>query len=198
MNKALKRIWTATFAVASLCLATLSIYILQIAWSAHQLLWEIDGAFCACVVLTAICLVPVSYGKRRLAVVRFTTLVIGCFAVGAIAYFGVLANCSLFCKNVVQAEYRSPSGQWKAIRFLRECRPPSGYCLPVSYVSILPSGAQLPGGVGDAIAIDAENGIRIDWKSEDTLMVSYPMGRVIHRPRQLGIVKIEYRPIVSM
>jgi hypothetical protein len=120
----------------------------------------------------------------------------GCFAAGAIVYYGVLANCDLFCKNVIEAEYRSPGGKWKAIRFLRKCTPVTGYCPDISCVSILPIGDQLPRRASDGIAIDGDDGIGIEWKSEGRLIVSYPgIDRVIRRPDQVGVVKIDYRPI---
>jgi hypothetical protein len=195
---------TIALAVLALCSATLSAYLLSVASMGRWKYPEVTGSICASAVITVLALAVIAFiNKResgRLAIVRLTALLIlGCGAVAATVHFAVLANCSLFCKNVIQAESRSPNGRWRAIRFSRKCVAPAGYCPLVTYVSILPSSAGLPDGEGNGLAILGDQGIGIEWKSEDLLVTSYPaVDRVLRLPNRVGNVRLEYRPIGFM
>ena len=139
-------------------------------------------------------------GSRGRSIVHLTFLLIAGFAAVAVTvYFAVLTNCGLFCKNSVISEVRSPNGRSKAIRFSRKCTPPEAYCPSVTYVSIWPSSARLPAGTVAGLAIVGDEGITVQWKSRELLVVSYPaVDRILRRPNRIGDVRIQYLPIGFM
>ncbi|HLJ48203.1 MAG TPA: ATP-binding protein [Bryobacteraceae bacterium] len=169
---------TVSLAICAIGLATFAGYLLSILWQGH---WKYPELVLPTVVTATAAILAVGViaviNRRHLgagAIVRMTALLIaGCSLSAAGLFFLLLANCSLSCSNRIMADVKSPTGQWRAVWYLQNCVATVRYCPSVSHVSILAPGEE-PGGQGNAFSVAVEDGINLDWKSNDLLRISYP------------------------
>jgi hypothetical protein len=187
----------ALLSVLALGCATLAGYLVSILWAGRWAYPELVAPICGSVVAATIALGVIAFLYMRhrgiAAVVRLTALLtLGCFTVSAGLFFVVLANCSLSCGNKIVAESPSPNGRWKAVSFSRNCVATAGYCPTVSNVSVFAASEGLPEGEGNVFSIDAHDGIDLEWKSADVLLVRYYPARVLRQETWVGDVRVEY------
>jgi hypothetical protein len=190
----------STFAVGCM---TLAAYLYSIEWGAlkhPELMAAVCGSAAAAVLAIGGAAFIIS---RRLgigAVVRSCVLLTaGCCAVTATLFLSLLANCRLSCGNRVVAESKSPDGEWTAIWLLESCAAAARYCPPISHIVLLRDGERLPGGEGEAFSVRSADGVGLEWKSNDRLVISYAAWtKVLRKRSRVGIVRLEYLPIASM
>jgi hypothetical protein len=115
-------------------------------------------------------------------------------------------SCGASYSNNVTGAARSPGGRWKAVSFVRECRPLRSDCPRINYVSVLDPSKGLPDAEGNAISVDNggrlpadSNGVielRLEWKGDDLLIVWYPgPARILSQRNPVAGVRIECRPV---
>jgi hypothetical protein len=198
---------TALLAIISLASAICAAYLLSILWQGRWRYPVVAVAFSASTLIAVLAIVGVAVITRRgqscpSAVRRASYLVLTYSAISGTSFFLLLANCSLSCGNRILAEAKSPNGNWKAVWFLRQCASPAQYCPPISFVSVLSADAQLPNSEGNAFSVVADDGIRLDWKADDLLQISYPgfvgVNRSLRQQHQVGDIRVKYLPIGFM
>jgi hypothetical protein len=117
-----------------------------------------------------------------------------------------LSGCGL-CANSIIVEKTSPNKQWKAISFVRNCGATTWF---VTYVSVIRSDKALPGGKGNVLCIDDNDGkthglivspkgeipLTLEWKSDRLLFVGYPArANILSSEQEVHGIRIMYQPI---
>ena len=198
---------TVLLAVISLASAICAAYLLSILWQGR---WQYPVVAVAFIVSSLIAVLAIAgvavittRGQSSPSTVRRASyLVLTYSAVSGASFLLLLANCSLSCGNRILSEAKSPNGNWKAVWYLRQCVSPARYCPPVSFVSILRADEQLPNAEGNAFSVAADDGVRLDWKADGLLLISYPgfvgVNRSLRQQHQVGNIRVEYLPIGFM
>jgi len=191
---------TASLAIWAIGLAMFAGYLLSILWWGQwkysELVVPTVGAATAAIVAVAVIAVINRRHRGTGAILRLTALLItGCSLFTAGLFSLLLANCGLSCGNRIIADVKSPTGRWRAVWYSRKCVAPARYCPTVSYVSILAPGEDLRN-EANAFSVAVEDGLRLDWRSNDELRISYPgVIRSLNQKCQVRGVRIEYLPI---
>ena len=197
---------TVFLAIMALACAISAAYLLSILRLGQWQYLGVAVAFIATALMAVLALVGVAAittrGHGNHSTVRRASLLVLTYAAASGASFLLLVNCSLSCGNRILAETRSPNGNWKAVWYLRQCVSPTRYCPHVSFVSILRADEPLPNTEGNAFSVAADDGVRLRWKADDLLLISYPgfvgVDRSLRQKDQVGIVRVEYLPIGFM
>ena len=108
-----------------------------------------------------------------------------------------ISGCSPSCANEVLGDVNSPTGNFRAVIFQRNCGATTG---PNRQVSIIPSGTSLPDTAGNVLIIGDSAGealralnVSTTWSDDSTLLVTYGSGaRVFRKQTRLGHVSIRF------
>jgi hypothetical protein len=101
-----------------------------------------------------------------------------------------LAGCNM-CGNTIGYEEKSPGGKLKAVVFERDCGATTGF---TTEVSIIPGNVTLQNQSGNLFIAKGDLAIRLDWKSDGELVLTYPQGAqpILKRDTEKG-VSVRYR-----
>lgn len=114
-------------------------------------------------------------------------------------FFGVLDNCHLSCGTNVRFESKSPTSEWKAVWFSRDCVSAARYCPPISHVSIVKQSDSDIGSEGNAFSIAGHGGLELRWDANDRIRIEYWAGdRVLRKQSNVRSIQVVYRPIGMM
>jgi hypothetical protein len=199
-----KHIYTLLFLAFAIGCATLTGYLLSILWLGEWKYRELIAPIWVttiAVIASAAVVAVINQKQRNLFAIAGLTAVIvaGCVVVATSLFFGILANCNLSCGTRIEAESRSPTGLWRAVRFSTNCTSIARYCRPIAHVSIVSEGQAPRGNTGNAFSIDATDGVELLWKSDQLLLIRYPLGsRVLRQEKAVGAVRVEYLPVVGI
>ena len=95
------------------------------------------------------------------------------------------------CDNEIISTTPSPTGQYNAVVFHRGCGATTGFN---TQLSILPAKRQLSGGGGNAVIVDGQDSLSVEWGSPRLLVVTthgYP--RSYKSVGSVGDIVVEYR-----
>src|SRR5215471_2097197 len=116
-------------AILALACAISAAYFLSILRWGHWQYPGVAGALIASALTAVFALVGVAAittrGQGNHSTLRRASLLVLTYATASGASFLLLANCSLSCGNRVLTVTRSPNGNWKAGRYLRQCVYPT-------------------------------------------------------------------------
>ncbi len=192
---------TVALAVFAVGCATLAELLCSILWRGEWKYSELVAPICGAAVAGALALTGTAFmlrGRSGIgAVIRSGALLtLACVAVSACLFFSLLENCGLSCGNRVIDESRSPSGQWTAVLSMESCTATARYCPPISHVVLLNHREDLPRRQAQAFSLTDGGGLRLEWKSDNLLLISYPAwSKVLVKRDRVGSVRLEYRPI---
>lgn len=137
--------------------------------------------------------------KQALKVIGTGIIVLA--VVVAIALY-VIADA--MCQNEVLADERSPDGQYRVIKFQRDCGATTDFS---TQVSVIPAWWYLRNVSGNLFVADTDHGkapsgagggpdVRVEWMSPSMLLVSYhPDARVFKSESVVGNVSVRYKVI---
>ena len=80
----------------------------------------------------------------------------------------VLVGCGA-CGNEISQTVASPSGQFKAVVFHRDCGATTGHN---TQVSVIAASAKLPSDGGNTLILDGSVPLKVQWQSDSSLQVS--------------------------
>lgn len=193
---------TVPLAIVALTCATFAVYLFSILWQGHWKYHELLPWLSLAAIGGIISLVIIAFILRQglAAVSRLTALLIMlCSTSAAGIFYGVLANCHLSCGSRIISEVPNRTGKVKAVWFSRKCVAMAKYCPSLSYVSIIKRDETLPNTEGETLTIDVYDGLRLEWKSDDRLVVWYPgPARVLRHQAVADGIHFEYRPVGGM
>ena len=173
--------------------ATLTGHLLSILWLGDWKYRELIAPICtsAIAVVASSAGAAVFYkggGKLRAIAGHTAVIVAGCCIAAMGLFFGILANCNLSCGTRIEAETKSPTGQWRAVRFSRNCVSVARYCRPILHVSIVSEGQSPGGNTGNAFSVDTFDGVDLVWKSDWLVLIRYPAGSQVLRHEDLVVI----------
>jgi hypothetical protein len=95
-----------------------------------------------------------------------------------LAMIALLASaCSVHSyNNKVTSQAKSPDGRWKAVAFVRTCKNGDQSCGRSNFVSVVDASQGLPDKEGNALRIDSDVDLRLEWKR------GQPIDRLVPRP----------------
>jgi hypothetical protein len=99
------------------------------------------------------------------------------------------AGCGM-CGNEIGYESRSPNGEWKAVAFERDC---GATTRATTQVSVLQGSQSLPNEPGNIFSADGNFPVRMEWKSDQELQITYPPGTHNVVEGQISGVKVEFQ-----
>ncbi len=80
-----------------------------------------------------------------------------------------VTGCGEICRNTPVSVTPAPTGKTKAVVFHRTCGADTG---PNTQVSVLPAYSELPNIPGNALVLDADATLDLEWTSDSSLAVS--------------------------
>jgi hypothetical protein len=95
-----------------------------------------------------------------------------------------------FCGNEIGYEEYSPDRKLKAVVFERDCGATTGFS---TQVSLLGGAEKLPNEAGNVFIADGDPKIRVQWQSNNEVLVKFPPGTKVHlKQNQVAGVSVRY------
>jgi hypothetical protein len=141
--------------------------------------------------------IAVMRGRRRERAKTLRSIVMmgACYTVITGLSVAVLASCSVSCGEKTIKGVQSPSRRWTALWSLQNCTAIARYCPPISQVRVRRRGETLSDSQ-EVFSIATAHGLRLEWQSDNLLVISYMMGiRILRKDSRAGSVQTRYLPI---
>ena len=199
MHISRKSLVIALLALFALVCSIITAYIFSIQWWGGWRYTELIAPMCGFAMAGILALVGmvVMRGRQpeRAKTLRSILMMGACYAATAGLSFAVLANCSVSCGERTIEAVQSPSRQWTAVWASQDCTAIARLCPPISKVTVRRSG-ETTSDRQEVFGIAEAYGLRLEWKSDNILLISYPAGtRMLRKDSRAGSVQIDYPPI---
>jgi hypothetical protein len=194
-----KSLVTVLLALFALICSIVTAYIFSIQWWGGWRYPELIAPICGSTVagVLAIAVMAAIGGRQRegAKTLRAILMMGACYMATAGLSFAVLANCSVSCGERTIEAVQSPSRLWRAIWTSQDCTAIARYCPSISKVTILRSG-EATSNSQEVFSIAEADGLQLEWKSDNLLLISYMAGmRILRKDNRAGVVQNKYLPI---
>ena len=112
-------------------------------------------------------------------------------AAGYALCFLLIAGCDGPCGNQEVQRMASPTGEWTAISFNRDC---GATTKATTQVSILRRTASLPNEPGNVLVLEGQSAVKLSLSSADELLIELPPGaKWLKQEAVVNGIRVRYR-----
>jgi len=188
-------IWIAALAIVALGCAILAAYLCSVLWWGEwaypELLLPLGGCLLGAVLLLTGIAVLLRRRSGWVAVVRTALLLtVGCCAMTGGLFLRCWQIADFPATAWIVSQRKSPDGLRTAVWSEEACAAVAAYCPPVSHVAVVLDGKEV-----EAFSVRGADGLQLDWRSSDFLVISYGRGRVLHVRNNVGPVRVHAVPV---
>jgi hypothetical protein len=110
------------------------------------------------------------------------------FKAALLALLAFAVGCGM-CGNEIGYETKSPSGKWRAVAFERDC---GATTRATTQISVLQGSQQLPNEPGNIFSAEGGFPVKMEWKSDQELQITYPPGTRNIFKGQISGITVEF------